>query len=179
MVYDTVVTTDNGDITFVNTTGGSANFFDVDMEAGAITGQTGVCVDIDSSMNEGCTNQIAAQVKDGLIGCFDGTAAKFMCGLSVDVWHGDLSTVHTSGNLAWWEGRVLLEGSVDRDGDGQADGEMRCYDPIDCTQKCRYLERTARHGAGAPPTCALYAPSLHSNPFSWFLLRSLCTILTT
>ena len=64
-----------------------------------------------------------------------------------------MSTVQTSGNLFW--PRVLIEGSFDRDGDGVSDGSMSCYDPIDCTQKCRYLERTSRHGAGAPPTCAL------------------------
>ena len=73
--------------------------------------------------------------------------------LCLQVYHGDLSTVQTSGNLFW--PRVLLEGSGDRDGDGNADGKMTCSDPIDCTQKCAYLERTSRHGAGAPPTCAM------------------------
>lgn len=47
ILYDTVVTTDKGAITFVNTTGGSADAFDPDLEEGAITGKTGICVDID------------------------------------------------------------------------------------------------------------------------------------
>ena len=153
VLYDTVVTSNNGDIVFVNTTGGSSNAFDPDPGETAITGKHGICIDLDPSMNEGCSNQIAAGIKDGLIGCMDAAPAKLLCGLSVDIKHGDLSTVETSGNLFW--PRVLLNGASDHDGDGQADPEMKCYDPIDCTQKCRYLERTARHGAGAPPTCAL------------------------
>jgi hypothetical protein len=163
ILYDTVVTSDNGDIVFVNTTGGSASAFDIDLEDAHATGKNGICVDIDPSYNEGCSNQIGAAVKDGLVGCFDGPPAKLLCGLSVDVKHGDLNTVETSGNLFW--PRVLLSGSEDHDGDGESDPSMQCYDPIDCTQKCRQLERTARHGAGAPPTCALYASSLLSNPF--------------
>jgi hypothetical protein len=67
--------------------------------------------------------------------------------------HGDLSTVTMNGNPIW--PRVLLDGSQDHDGDGVADASMSCSDPIDCVTKCKLLERTARHGAGAPPTCAL------------------------
>ena len=161
VLYDTVVTSNNGDIVFVNTTGGSSNAFDPDPDETAITGKHGICIDLDPSMNEGCSNQIAAGIKDGLIGCMDAAPAKLLCGLSVDIKHGDLSTVETSGNLFW--PRVLLNGASDHDGDGQADPEMKCYDPIDCTQKCRYLERTARHGAGAPPTCALCDQYCSSN----------------
>ena len=51
--------------------------------------------------------------------------------------------------------RVLLNGSEDSDGDGVGGRHMECTDPIDCLQKCRYLERTSRHGFGAPPACAL------------------------
>ena len=132
------------------------------MEEGAITGMTGVCVDLDSSMNEGCGNEIAANIKDGLIGCFDGEfVAKFLCGLSLTVKHGDLSTVQTEGNLFW--PRVLLNGSEDANGDGQGGMHLECTDPIDCLQKCRYLERTARHGFGAPPACALCDQYCSSN----------------
>ncbi len=46
--------------------------------------------------------------------------------------HGDISTVEISGNIVW--PRVLLTGSEDHDGDGNADPAMMCYDPIDCTQ---------------------------------------------
>ena len=160
--YDTVRTSggsvfeENG-ITFLNVSSASASAFDIDMEEGAITGMTGVCVDLDSSMNEGCGNEIAANIKDGLIGCFDGEfVAKFLCGLSLTVKHGDLSTVQTEGNLFW--PRVLLNGSEDSNGDGQGGMHLECTDPIDCLQKCRFLERSSRHGFGAPPACALYAP---------------------
>tara|TARA_Y100000389_G_C17471054_1_gene530952 strand:- start:5217 stop:5441 length:225 start_codon:yes stop_codon:yes gene_type:complete len=61
-----------------------------------------------------------------------GFASKFVCGLSLDVKHGDISTVEISGNIVW--PRVLLTGSEDHDGDGNADPAMMCYDPIDCTQ---------------------------------------------
>jgi len=71
VLYDTVVTSDEGDVVFVNTTGGSADAFDIDLEAGAVTGQTGICVDIDASYNEGCSSQVGAAVKDGLIGCME------------------------------------------------------------------------------------------------------------
>ena len=151
-LYDTVLT-DNDEIRFLNLSSGTGASFDVDMEDGALTGKTGVCVDLDSSMNEGCSHPKIAAAKDGIVGCTDGFISKFMCGLSVDISHGDLSTVVINGNPIW--PRVLLDGSEDRDGDGRADAGMTCSDPNDCTQKCRYLERTSRHGAGAPPACAL------------------------
>ena len=151
-LYDTVLTA-NDTISFLNLSSGTGTSFDIDMEQAAIDGRTGVCVDMDSSMNEGCSHPQLAAAKDGIIGCADGFVSKFMCGLSVDVKHGDLSTVAINGNPIW--PRVLLDGSEDRDGDGRADAGMTCSDPNDCTQKCRYLERTSRHGAGAPPACAL------------------------
>ena len=151
-LYDTVITA-NSTMTFVNLSSGTAASFDIDMEQAAIDGRAGVCVDLDSSMNEGCSHPTVAAVKDGLVGCTDGFVSKFWCGLSVDVKHGDLSTVALSGNPSW--PRVLLQGSGDSDGDGSAGGYLECTDPNDCMQKCRMLERTQRGGAGAPPTCAL------------------------
>lgn len=117
------------------------------MEDGAITNKTGICVDYDSSMNEFCPIETVGMLKDALVGCFDDIAAKFLCGLSLDVRkplntpsptakqavcaqikHGDPSTVTTTGNPFW--PRVLIEGSEDRDGDGEADPFMECTDPI-------------------------------------------------
>lgn len=46
----------------------------------------------------------------------------------VQIKHGDPSTVTTTGNPFW--PRVLIEGSEDRDGDGEADPFMECTDPI-------------------------------------------------
>ena len=74
--YDTVRTSggsilDNTPegIEFLNLTSASARAFDIDMEEGAITQKTGVCVDLDSSMNQGCGNEVAAKIKDGIVGC--------------------------------------------------------------------------------------------------------------
>jgi len=58
VLYDTVVTSDEGDVVFVNTTGGSADAFDIDLEAGAVTGQTGICVDIDVRSLANRTRQV-------------------------------------------------------------------------------------------------------------------------
>ena len=77
VLYDTVLTTDEGDATFVNTTGGSSDAFDPDQDEAFLTGKHGICTDIDSSYNEGCSNRIGAAVVDGLIGCMDGFASKF------------------------------------------------------------------------------------------------------
>ena len=66
-----MLTGDDGELTFLNNTEGNANAFDIDLEDGAATGKTGVCVDIDSSYNEGCSSQAGAAVKDGLIGCME------------------------------------------------------------------------------------------------------------
>ena len=128
-LYDTVVTADDGrGIAFVNTTGGSASAFDIDLEAAHITGKNSICVDYDSSMNEGCSNEVGAKIKDSLTGCFDGPVGKLLCGLSLEIKHGDLSTVETTGNLFY--PRVLLAGGEDHDGDGRSDPEMVCVDPI-------------------------------------------------
>ena len=71
ILYDTVITTNEGDLTFINTTGGASGAFDPDLEEAAITGKHGICVDLDSSMNEGCSNKVGAAIKDGLIGCME------------------------------------------------------------------------------------------------------------
>ncbi len=71
ILYDTVFTTDDGDSTFLNTTGGSAGAFDPDQEEAFLSGKHGICVDMDSSYNEGCSNRIGAAFMDGLIGCME------------------------------------------------------------------------------------------------------------
>ena len=122
------------------------------------SGQDGICVDYDSSMNEGCSNRYAAMFKDGCSGHRRG-------GEQVPVRPGSRDQARRSvdrGQRQRLWPRVLLDGAEDHDGDGASDARMECSDPIDCIQKCRYLERTSRHGAGAPPTCALcdqYCPS--------------------
>lgn len=92
----------------------------------------------------------------------------FLCGLELDISDGDASTASLQGNFFY--PRTLVAAGQDLDGDGQASPAISCSDPIDCVNKCRLLERTSLHGAGAPPTCAMYAPSnLHSSTSLVFL----------
>lgn len=162
-LYDTVVTRAGGEADLVNLTDARTDAFDIDLERAAITNKTGICVDLDSSMNEGCGDETAAFVKDGLVGCTDNFYSRFMCGQKVEIQHGDLSTARITGNsLIESIGGVLvptthtlIAATPDADGDGRAGDEVKCTGSIDCTQKCLLLERTSRHGMGAPPTCAL------------------------
>lgn len=138
--YDTVRTNsddeaEDGGISFLNVSSASASAFDIDMEDAAIDGRVGVCVDLDSSMNEGCGNEVMANIKDGLVGCLDGGVGKFLCGLALTVQNGDLTTVQTEGNLGW--PRLLLNGSEDGNGDGLSGERMECTDPFGAFQ-CRF-----------------------------------------
>lgn len=166
VLYDTVLTGENSfllgtSLAFINVTDGAASAFDPDMEEAAIDGKVGVCVDIDSSYNQGCGNKVAALIKDGFIGCMDQRwTSYFTCGITVEIKHGDLSTVQQSGNLGW--PRVLLDGTQDTDGDGRAGRKLECTDPADCLSKCAWLDRTSSHGTGAPPSCALCGTLSHA-----------------
>jgi hypothetical protein len=146
VLYDTVETGDRGSIRFLNNTGGASASFDIDLAQGAINNKTGICVDLDSSMNEGCGNDVMAAAKDGIVGCTDGFVGKFLCGLAIEVSHGDLSTAQITGDLAW--PRTLIAGAPDADGDGRAVGAVTCADPIDCTQ----VRRATHQTPCAPPS---------------------------
>lgn len=161
-LYDTVHTGTRGEMRFLNLSATDA--FDIDLQRAAVTNKTGICVDLDSSMNEGCGNDKIAAVKDGIVGCSDAFVGKFLCGLALEIDHGDLSTVRVSGEPFW--PRTLIHGAPDADGDGRSVGGVTCVDPIDCVQKCLYLERTSAHGVGAPPTCALYVQTTHHHLMS-------------
>jgi hypothetical protein len=153
------ITGDGGDIEFVDLEQGSGNFFDPDPSTQAITGEYGICVDVDSAMNQGCQDQTMASVVDGVLGCMDRQVSMFLCGLELDIKDGDASTASIEGNFLYIPPRVLVEAGGDADGDGLITPAITCSDPVDCSQKCRYLERTSLHGAGAPPACALYVPT--------------------
>ena len=85
VLYDTVRTGDRGTIDFLNASGNAYDAFDIDLERGALNNKTGICVDLDSSMNEGCGNSAIASAKDGIVGCMDSFVGKFLCGLAVEV----------------------------------------------------------------------------------------------
>ena len=177
-LYDVPVTGTDGEINLIDLDRGSGTVFDPDPTEQAITGEFGICVDIDSSYNQGCPDQTMSAVMDGVIGCMDQQVSYFLCGLEVDIMDGDSSTAAIKGNLLYMPPRVLVAAGEDLNGDGQATPAITCTDPIDCNGKCRWLERTSLHGAGAPPTCALYAAAPLTTPSPILHLHGLCPIVT-
>lgn len=140
----------------VNLTRGNRDAFDPDPDLQAATGEYGICVDMDSAMHQGCEDATMASVVDAVVGCFDrSTFGKWLCGLELSVKDGDPDTASIEGNFLYLPPRVLVEAGRDVDGDGQPSPAIVCTDPIDCQQKCRFLERTSANGAGAPPACAM------------------------
>lgn len=175
MLYDVPVTGDDGEINLIDLDRGSGKVFDPDPVEQAITGESGICVDVDSSYNQGCNDQTMSAVMDGVVGCLDRRVSYFLCGLEVDIMDGDSSTAAIKGNLLYMPPRVLVAEGEDLDGDGQASPAITCTDPIDCNGKCRWLERTSLHGAGAPPACALcklLSKRLHSRTHHIFVQRA-------
>ena len=171
-LYDEPLTGSDGEISLIDLDRGSGKVFDPDAYEQAITGEWGICVDVDSSYNQGCPDQTFSAVMDGVVGCFDRQISRWLCGLEVDIADGDSSTASIKGNFLYMPPRVLVEAGEDLDGDGNASPALTCSDPIDCRVKCRYLERNSLHGAGAPPACALYVPAFFSNPVA--LIPALC-----
>ena len=86
----------------------------------------------------------------------DRFVSQFLCGLELRTYNGDPLTATVHGSLEY--PRVLVAGSADEDGDGEAEPAMTCGDPVECVQRCKYLARTSANGAGAPATCALCTP---------------------
>ena len=156
-LYDVAITGDNGEISLVDLEKGSGKAFDPDPDTQAITEEWGICVDLDSSMQQGCVDQTMSQVMDTVVGCFDRQVSMFLCGLELNVMGGDTSTASIQGNFMYMPPRVLVAAGPDLDGDGRGSPAVVCTDPVDCSTKCRYLERTSLHGTGAPPACALCA----------------------
>ena len=155
-VADVAETDDDGNIKMKNLTQGSGSVFDPDPQEQAITQEYGLCVDMDYSHQQGCRDATASAVMDGIVGCFDRQVSMFLCGLSLNIMDGDVSTATIEGNFFYENGgRVLVAAGQDLDGDGQSSPLLTCSDPSDCSTKCRMLERTSLHGAGAPPACAL------------------------
>lgn len=120
-------------------------------------GRTGICVDVDATMLRQCPSSGFSMAMD-LYGCFDKWVSLFTCGITLSPRNRDVRTSNllVEGPASLIYPRVLIEGGGDDvDGDGLVRPRMTCNDPIDCVQKCKYLERTSMHGMGAPPACAL------------------------
>jgi hypothetical protein len=135
-LYDVATTDKGGGIDFVDLDSGSGSVFDPDQATQTATGEWGICVDVDSSMNQGCPDQTMSAVMDGIVGCFDRRFSIFLCGLEVDIKGGDTSTASIEGQnfLYAGAGRVLVAAGRDSDGDGIVTPAVTCSDPIDCNQ---------------------------------------------
>ena len=118
---------------------------------------TGVCVDFNYKYQQTCSIKALSQTVGAVVGCTAtaGSSQMFFCGMEMDRSGPDGSSVSLAINFGY--PRVLIEAAPDMDGDGLGTSKMECYNPMDCVNKCRILERTTRNGAGAPPACTLCA----------------------
>lgn len=82
---DVAETNTDGQIRFRTLDKGAGSDFDPDPATQAITGEYGVCVDLDYSMQQGCKDPTLSQVMDAAIGCFDRQVSMFLCGLELNV----------------------------------------------------------------------------------------------
>ena len=139
-LYDVAITDSGGEINLVNLERGSGSVFDPDTATQAITGEMGICVDVDSSMNQGCPDQTMSAVMDGVVGCMDRQVSRFLCGLEVDIKDGDTSTASIEGNFLYMPPRVLIAAGTDNDGDGAVTPAVTCSDPV--RMKAQHLHST-------------------------------------
>lgn len=153
-LYDVAITDDDGNIKLVDLEEGSGKEFDPDPYEQAITGEYGICVDVDSSMNQGCPDKTMSAVMDGVVGCMDRRVSAFLCGLELDIADGDSSTASIKGNFLYMPPRVLVEGGDDLDGDGKSTPAITCTDPIDCVSVCTFnrITRHKTHGCRRDPS---------------------------
>lgn len=159
-LYDYAVTGDSSDDTrLVNDSAGSATAFDpLPISEG---GKSGICVDAPAEYNQFCDSSTLNDVTMGIVGCPSAFVLFWLCGLTLETRSGDSTTAALTGDAFY--PRTLIAGRTDPDGDGISDAELKCYDPVDCAGKCRTLERTSTHGAGAPPACAMCAINCPNN----------------
>jgi len=125
---------------------------------------SGVCTDTHIDyMHTGCMDGAGALSTMSLTGC-SGKAfgwANFFCGSEVDFDEDFVSNVGISARTLLYP-RVLVEESMIN---GKAQLRQTCWNPLDCMDKCDYMERHARdNGLPAPTACALCDPPCPSNP---------------
>jgi len=124
---------------------------------------SGVCTDTHIDyMHTGCMDGAGALSTMSLTGC-SGKAfgwANFFCGSEVDFDEDFVSNVGISARTLLYP-RVLVEESMIN---GKAQLRQTCWNPLDCMDKCDYMERHARdNGLPAPTACALCDPPCPSN----------------
>ena len=137
----------------------NAASFDPDPSETAVSGEYGVCVDAQYAFMQQCPYSVASQVVHGVTGCTDRWWSLLFCGIDVERVGPDFTTASVDflGDLFAYfpNGRLLQPAMPDIDGDGLAEtGEIRCYDPLDCTNKRVQLFRTLTSLSYAflPPT---------------------------
>lgn len=84
-LYDVAQTDADGNVWFRTLAEGDSTAFDPDPEEQALTGEYGLCVDLDYSHQQGCKDKTLSAVMDGAIGCFDRQVSMFLCGLELNV----------------------------------------------------------------------------------------------
>lgn len=139
-LYDVANTSSDGEISLVDLEEGSGKQFDPDPHEQAVTGERGICVDVDSSYNQGCPDKTPSYVMDGIVGCMDKRVSMFLCGLELNIADGDSSTASIEGNFLYMPARVLVAEGEDLDGDGRPTPAITCSDPIDCTTVAPSIE---------------------------------------
>jgi hypothetical protein len=95
------------------------------------------------------------------IGCFDFYVALFLCGIDTERHGPDWHSVAVSGNVFY--PRTLVHAMPDIDGDNFGVAEVKCYDPLDCSNKCAILSKTSRQGTGTPAACQMCEAPCPSN----------------
>jgi hypothetical protein len=124
---------------------------------------TGVCTDTHIDyMHTGCMDANGARSTLALTGC-TGKAfgwSNFFCGSEVDFDEDFVSGAGISARTLIYP-RTLVEGATIN---GKTQLRQTCSDPLDCMDKCDFMERHARdNGLPAPTACALCDPPCPSN----------------
>lgn len=125
---------------------------------------TGVCTDTHIDyMHTGCMSRAGALSTLALTGC-SGRAfgwANFFCGAEIDFDEDYVSNVAISAKTILYPRTLVEESQVN----GITLERQTCWMPLDCMDKCDYMERTARAGGlPAPTACAMCDPPCPSNP---------------
>ena len=124
---------------------------------------TGVCTDTHIDyMHTGCNDLGGAKATLGITGCSGRVFgwANFFCGAEVDFDEDYVSNVGISARSILYPRTLVEETQVN----GKTQLRQTCWHPLDCMDKCDYMERHARdNGLPAPTACAMCDPPCPSN----------------
>tara|TARA_B110000902_G_scaffold265323_2_gene349278 strand:+ start:322 stop:1413 length:1092 start_codon:yes stop_codon:yes gene_type:complete len=111
--------------------------------------------DANYAYQQQCPIKIASQVAYSATNCMDDKWFSLLfCGINVERVGPDFTTATSDVFGDFIYPRTLQAAMPDIDGDGLSEtGEIKCYDPIECSYKCRQLAVTSRGGVGLPTAC--------------------------